>query len=242
MKNREFIRKTYHEVTDTDIQDLKKGIVSVLIVHKIPLSMNALSKELYRIGQFQRQDVNYNFINTITLNKETQKLPWHMDRSYHFRPPRFIALYAFSTPEKEVGGETLYCDMQKACQDLPTETMKKLNDLQLLHFNKYALTPKYSKKIKKNFHILSAVHPLVQFDETGKYLFFSEDYVADFIYKEELCRHIYQPAYIYKHHWSSFDLVISNNFKTNHRREKMLNPGQSPRIVSRVHLFDGRIS
>ena len=237
MKNREFVRKTYHKLTDTDIQDLKKGIVSVLIVRDIPLSMKALFKELNRIGLFQRQDVSYKFINTSNINEEKQALPWHMDRSYHFHPPRFIALYARSVPKKEVGGETSYCDLQKAYQDLPIETMEELNDLQLLHLNKYVLIPKQSKKIKKNFHILSAVHPLVQFDEMGKYLFFSEDYVADFYLKEKLCQHIYQATYIYKHHWSSFDLVISNNFKTNHRREKMLNPGQSSRIMSRFHLI-----
>ena len=66
--------------------------------------------------------------------------------------------------------------------------------------------------------------------------FFNWDYTADFPLKEKLCWHIYQPHYIYKHQWSPFDLIISNNFKTNHRRDKILDPGPFHRTMSRFHL------
>ena len=236
MKNREFVRKTFHQIRDTDIEDLKKGAVSILVVHNIPLSPKDLFKELNRIGRFQKQDMSRDFIQTVTISKKHRGLPWHTDRSYHTRPPRFVALYASRAPEKKTGGDTLYCDLQKAYQDLPEKTMKKIEGLQLLHFNRYMLFPKIRRKDIRKFHILSSIHPLVQSDERGKYLFFNWDYTDDFPLKGELCRHIYQTNYIYKHHWSSFDLVISNNFKTNHKRNRF-NPGQSPRTLSRFHII-----
>ena len=246
IKNREFVRQTSHKITDTDIQDLKRGAVSVLVVHSIPLSTEDLLKQLNRIGEFQRQDISGDFVSTQTINQASKGIPWHTDRSYHPHPPQFVVLYASSAPKKEAGGETLYCDMQKAYQDLPEKTMKEINELQLLHFNKYIPFPK--KIIKRNmhlnllevkksrFHIISAIHPLIKSDEIGKYLFFNKDFTAEFYLKEKLCQHTYKSSYIYEHRWSSFDLVISNNFKTNHKRETLLNPGQSFRTMTRVHI------
>ena len=236
IRNREFVRQTFHKITDADIHDLKRGAVSVLVVHGIPLSIKDLLKQLNRIGELQRQDINGDFVRTHTINQACEGMPWHTDRSYHPHPPQFVALYAFSAPKKEAGGETLYCDMQKACQDLPEKAMKEINELQLLHFNKYSLFPKKIIKGMKKIRIISAVHPLIKSDEMGKYLFFNQDYTAEFYLKEKLCRHTYKSSYIYEHRWSSFDLVISNNFKTNHKRETLLNPGQSFRTVTRIHI------
>lgn len=232
VKNREFIRTIYHKITDADIQDLKKGVVSVLVVRSFRLSETALFRELKRIGQFQRQDISRDFLGTSVINSKHPALPWHMDRSYHHHLPRFIALYALSVPEKKVGGETSYCDMQKAYEDLSATMKKEICDLQLLYSNKCKVS-----SYKKKFPISSAIHPLVQSDETGKYLFFDRDYAVNFHLKEKLCQHIYQTAYIYKHHWSSWDLVLSNNFKTNHQREKTVSPSQSPRVLTKFHLI-----
>ena len=236
MKNREFVRKTFHQITDEDILALKKGIVSILVVHHITLSQQGLFKELNRIGQLQKIDMTGDFIQTVTIKKEHPGIPWHTDRSYHSHPPRFVALYAFNAPEKSRGGSTLYCDLQKACQDLPKKVIEEIKEFQLLHFNRYMLFPQVRRKHLKKFQVLSSIHPLIKSDEMGKYLFFNRDYTANFALKEKLCQHVYKTSYIYQHHWSSFDLVISNNFKTNHTREKMLDPGQSPRTLSRLHF------
>lgn len=235
MKEREFVRKVSHKIKDIDIKDLKSGLVSILVVHNIPLSQKSLLEQLNRIGNLQRQDISGDFINIISFKKATNGMPWHTDRSYHSHPPQFVALYALSVPEENKGGATLYCDLQKAYQGLSKEMIKKLNHLYLLHLNKYMLDPKSRRKYARRFLRGSAVHPLIQSDETGKYLFFNWDYTDDFPLKEKLCRHVYQMAHIYKHQWSPFDLIISNNLKTNHRREENLDL-ESPRTLWRFHL------
>ena len=234
MENREFVRKISHQIKDKDIRDLKNGIVSVLVVRNIPLSKLALQEQLNRIGKLKKQDVSNNFITTMAVKKEGQGLPWHTDRSYHLHPPQFVALYSLSLQKK--GGETLYCDLQKAYQELPQEMIKKIEQMKLLHCNKYMRDSKIFKNQGRSYRILSAVHPLIKSDKTGKYLFFNQDYTDDFSLKKELCRHVYQPSYIYKHEWLPFDLIISNNLKTNHARNKITELGESPRVILRFHL------
>ena len=146
-------------------------MISVLVVHNIPLSIKGICKELRRIGQLQRIDMSDDLFQTVTIRKTNYGIPWHADRSYHSRPPRFVALYASRIPEKKAGGDTSYCDLQKAYQDLPAKTRKEIEPLQLLHIYKYVLYPHIRKHIRK-FRILSSIHPLVQSDETGKYLVF----------------------------------------------------------------------
>ena len=235
MKKREFVRKAFQKIKDTDIQDLKNGIVSVLVVRNIPLSLKALLKQLNRIGKLQKQDISSDFVNTVIHSRDTPKLPWHTDRSYHPSPPCFVALYSLKIPAGNPSGNTRFCDMQQAYQDLSKEMAAALSPLQLLHLNRYQKDPR-EKPLAKNFRLLSAVHPLVQSDKTGKYLFFNQDYTDSFPIKQELCEHVYQKTYIYTHCWSPFDLVISNNLKTNHCREKIQNLNGAIRTILRFHL------
>ena len=235
-QKREFVRQISYQIENKDIQDLKRGFVSALVVRNIEFSKDSLTGLLLKLGSFQRQDISGGaFVNTISGKGASQSIDWHADRAYHPYPPRFVALYSLSTLDKKRGGATCFCDLQKAYQDMPESMKKKINPLNLLFFNRYmlykALWPQRGR-----FRLLSAIHPLVRSDETGKYLFFNRDYTADFELKSELCRHIYKKAYIYTHYWSRFDLLISNNFKTNHLRQKTLGKGPPYRKILRFHL------
>ena len=113
--------------------------------------------------------------------------------------------------------------------------LDKTKDLQLLHLNKYQRNPKQKKSLGRRFRCVSAVHPVIKSDETGRYLYFNWDYTEDFPLRNELGRHIYQKPYIYTHHWSPFDLVIFNNFKTNHKKQRAIDR-QSFRRTARFHV------
>jgi len=234
MEEREFIKETPYKLKDEDIQGLKKGILSVLVIRNMPLSYSSLLKQVKRIGKLQKQDISGTFVK-VSSGKTLAGIPWHTDRSYHPQPPHFVALYSLSAAEQSKGGLTLFCDLQRAYQDMPEEMIRKLSHLQLLHFNRYMLDPKAKRRSIKNFRCVSAIHPLIQSDKTGKYLFFNLDYTAEFPLKQKLCNHIYQKSYIYEHHWKAFDLVISNNMKTNHMLQKTVN-SKSPRTMLRFHL------
>ena len=233
MEKREFLKEAY-KIKDEDIQRLKRGLISVLVVRDIPLSYSSLLEKLKSVGKLQKQDISGDFFR-IASGTTMPGIPWHTDRSYHPLPPRFVALYALSVPEPGKGGMTSFCDLQKAYQDMPEDMKKKFNHLQLLHLNRYMLDPKQKRRLSRRFRCVSAVHPLVQSDETGQYLFFDMDYTVDFPLKRELCRYVYQKDYIYDHHWAPFDLVISNNLKTNHKLQKTVN-SKTPRKVLRLHF------
>ena len=235
MQNREFIRKIFHPISDKDIRDLKNGLVSILVVQNIFLSIDALTEQLKRIGNLKKQDGNNDFIYFVKMRKDHPGRPFHIDRSYHPKPPRFSALYALKAPNKNKGGATYYCDLQKAYQELPQKMIKKIEQMKLLYFNRY-MANSANKKHIRHYHILSAVHPLVQSDKTGKYLFFSLEHAANFPLKKKLYQHICQPAYIYKHHWSVFDLIVSNNFKTCHKQGANFGLDESLRKLVRIHI------
>lgn len=235
-QKREFVRQIFCQAQNKDIQDLKRGFVSVLVVRNIEFSRDSLTELLLKLGAFQEQDVaNGAFINAIHGQAANKSIDWHADRAYHPYPPRFLALYSLSALDKKRGGGTCFCDLQKAYRDMPEEMKKKINPLNLLYFNRYMLY-KACRPQRGQFRLLSAIHSLVQSDETGEYLFFNRDYADDFELKSELCRHIYKKAYIYTHYWSRFDLVISNNFKTNHLRQETLGEGPPYRNILRFHL------
>ena len=119
MKKRQFIKETSHKITDEDIKELQAGLVSILVVHEIQLSLDAMSEELKRLGKLQSQDIiGGALIKVSSGEKSTGGIPWHSDRSYHPHPPQFVVLYTLSTPDQTKEGATFFCDLQKAYQDM----------------------------------------------------------------------------------------------------------------------------
>ena len=244
MKKEEFFKEIFYQIKDEDIKELKEGLISVLVVRDMRLPYNSLLERLNVIGRLQKQDgligelqkqgVNNDFVKVVS-KKKYNTIPWHSDRTYHSHPPRFVVLYALSIPHQGKEDITLFCDLQRVYQEMPEKMIRKLSCLQLLHLNRNLLNPKVRKLAIRSFPCVQAVHPLVQSDRKGKYLFFNRMYVVDFPLKEKLCEYIYQKNYIYEHHWALFDLVIFNNFKTNHMRHKTPE-SKIPRTIARFHL------
>ena len=158
---------------------------------------------------------------------------WHSDLSYMPRPTQGSFLHSKEIPS--YGGDTMFCSMTQAYDDLSEPMQAFLGGLTATHdyTNAYdtffahmpdrpPLTAEERAKVPAVTHPVIRTHP-----ETGKKtvyvnpgftrrineLSFTESRrVLDFLFE-----HCHQPQYIYRHMWGTGDLVIWDNRSTCHR-------------------------
>ncbi|MET9432566.1 TauD/TfdA family dioxygenase [Streptomyces sp. NPDC006551] len=176
----------------------------------------------------------------MVLHNNEQKPPglnsWHTDNSGWAEPPLGTALYAKITPK--VGGDTLFGNMYLAFETLSAPMRQMLLQLTAVHDVRKAFGADYAtlqKSLKKKgidadeqFADQDPVeHPLIRtHPETGRQaLYVSAPYITringltdaesramlDFLY-----RHIETNEIIYRHRWTTGDLVIWDNRCTQH--------------------------
>jgi len=152
---------------------------------------------------------------------------WHSDYSYTNRPAAASMLYCTEKPP--VGGDTMFCNMARAYDDLSDKMKGIVADLQSVYdFNLVSGTAKrnpakMAELLKLNPPI---AHPCVRtHDESGtKALYVSErtshfdgmtrSESAPLI--EYLCAHATRPENVYRHQWCVGDLVCWDNRTTMH--------------------------
>ena len=152
---------------------------------------------------------------------------WHSDYSYTGRPAAASMLYCTEKPP--VGGDTMFCNMARAYDDL-TEKMKSLV-AQLHSVYDFALVSgvaqrdpaKIAELMKINppiAHPCVRVHPdsglnaLYVSERTSHFDGMSRAESAPII--EYLCRHATRPENVYRHRWEVGDLVCWDNRTTMH--------------------------
>jgi len=158
---------------------------------------------------------------------------WHSDLSYMKHPTQGSFLHSKQIPS--YGGDTMFCSMTRAYDDLSEPMKAFLGGLTATHdyTNAYdtffahlpdrpPLTDEEKAKVPPVVHPVVRTHP-----ETGrKALFVNAGFtrrinelthaesrrVLDFLFE-----HCTQPHYIYRHHWAVGDLLIWDNRSTCHR-------------------------
>ncbi len=171
---------------------------------------------------------------------------WHTDMSYESKPPLASMLTAREIPAS--GGDTWFCDMAGAYEDLPPALKQRIATLQVKHDGTYnsggfvraGVTPIDNPALAPG-----RLHPaVVRIPETGEavlYLgrrrmsFISGLSLAD---SEALLNELWKyPAAehrIYKHKWQIGDLVLWDNRTTMHRRDPF--PANERRIMHRTQI------
>ncbi|MEW1657984.1 TauD/TfdA family dioxygenase [Streptomyces sp. NPDC093707] len=176
----------------------------------------------------------------MVLHNNEQKPPglndWHTDNSGWAEPPLGTVLYAKTTPE--VGGDTLYSNMYLAFETLSAPLREMLLQLTAVHDVRKAFGPDYAnlqRSLRKQGidpdeqfanhppvdHPLVRTHPV-----TGKKaLYLSHPYVTRIngltdaesrAILELLYRHIETNEIIYRHRWTTGDLLVWDNRCTQH--------------------------
>ncbi len=167
---------------------------------------------------------------------------WHSDLSYMRYPSMGSLLYAVDVPE--TGGDTEWVDMYAAFDGLADDLKRRIAGLRAVHQFDQAENPRLKpppavggehgrgtmwqkKSAEVKARTPDAAHPMVRNHPiTGrKALFVNPRFTIRIEGMEseageslllELFEHAERPAYLYRHHWTSGDLVLWDNRCTQH--------------------------
>jgi taurine dioxygenase len=168
-------------------------------------------------------------------------LVWHTDSSYKQVPSRASLLYAIEVPRDDSGkslGDTCFASMSAAFDALPAATRERIDGLRAVH----NYTIQYERRLEKiraqggkreelsaqaKAQVPDVVHPVVlRHPYTGRrgvyvnFAFTTEVVgMAPEAGKQlvaELVAHATQPQFVYRHRWQPGDLLIWDNYATQH--------------------------
>ena len=152
---------------------------------------------------------------------------WHSDSSFQDLPVKYSMLCAVTVPAE--GGQTEWCDLRAAWDELPEETKRLVEGRSARHFAFHSRIllgdDSYNETQLKRFppveRPLVHVHP-----GSGRKVLFPSvhiDRVSGMSIPEgrllvaELLEHATQPKFVYRHTWRAGDYVMWDNRATLHR-------------------------
>jgi taurine dioxygenase len=148
---------------------------------------------------------------------------YHTDHSNAPCPPKATMLHAVRLPGR--GGDTQFVNMQRAYDELPEATKRRIAGLQAVHVYQSRHSARKLMELSAQAHhgIPEAVaHPLVRtHPESGrKAIYINPIRIEGILGMEEaaalplldaLLAHAVQPRYEYRHRWQPGDLVLWDN-------------------------------
>jgi taurine dioxygenase len=156
---------------------------------------------------------------------------WHTDMSYLEDPPKASMLYALEVPP--AGGNTYFCNMYRAYEDLPATLKTRIAGLSIKHdatYNSGGYVRQGATAIDDPVASPGVYHPLVcRHPETGRQALYlgrrRNAYIATLPVSEsealldELWTFASRPEIAWAHEWQVGDLVLWDNRCTMHRRD-----------------------
>lgn len=149
---------------------------------------------------------------------------WHTDRSYVKDPAWSSLLHAIRLPVDAQGvtrGDTQFASTVAAFAALPAAMQQRLRGLQAVHRYVYRYTKAPADRLPDVAHPVALRHPY-----TGREsLYVNKGFTFGIVgmaqaeadaLLEELFAHVAQPRFIYVHHWRPGDVVMWDNFATQH--------------------------
>ncbi len=174
---------------------------------------------------------------------------WHSDSSFKATPAKYSLLHGRAVPPE--GGETEFADMRAAWDALPAREQARLADLvcehsllfsrAMLGFTEFTeaervkFAPVPQRLVRR--HLGSGRRSLYLSSHIGR--------IRDWLTPEalalvrDLVEHATQPAFVYRHSWRPFDLVMWDNRCTMHRGRPFADR-EHRRDMRRVTLMDAR--
>lgn len=154
---------------------------------------------------------------------------FHSDGQYDEHPYRYTMLYALEVPQ--TGGNTLFSNLYKAFETLPTNFKKSLSRIKAQH-GYYAgrhVTPEILKSLGIGLVSDKYAHPVfTAHEETGKPVLYVSRLLTTSLLGlpevegndilDQLLDHAEREEFIYEHKWKKGDFVIWDNRCLNHAR------------------------
>lgn len=159
---------------------------------------------------------------------------WHTDRSYVRAPAWATVLHALVVPHDDTGtplGDTVFSDCVAALAALPDELRRTLSTLSAWHEYVFRFSA-------RNDSLPGLAHPVViRHPLTGKEILYVN---AGFTHRivelpedegrallETLYAHVADPRFTYRHSWKVGDLLVWDNYSTQHLATGDYGPDQS---------------
>ena len=149
---------------------------------------------------------------------------WHTDRSYVARPAWSSCLYALEVPHADDGtplGDTEFASMTAALEALPPDDRERLGKLSAWHEYVFRFSERNSSMPGVS-HPIVLPHPMTQAPclyvnkgFTHRILDIEEKEGAALL--EKLFEHARREEFIYRHRWQTGDLLMWDNYSTQHR-------------------------
>ncbi len=158
----------------------------------------------------------------------TTELGWHSDQSYTPKPVFGTVLFGVEAPGE--GGETVFSDLAAAHATLPEDLHRQIDGVTAVYSaeptpqaRSVPLNEEERRRIPDVTHPLIRAHPYLK----RKALYLSPMHIKtigdlsqadskDLV--ETLTAHATQPEHLYRHEWTSGDVVMWDNTSTMHRR------------------------
>jgi taurine dioxygenase len=176
---------------------------------------------------------------------------WHTDMSYLADPPKASVLYALEVPPR--GGDTSFCSMYAAWDELPDGLRRRVEGLRVKHdgtynsggYTRQGVTPTDDPRTSPGtFHPLVCVHP-----ETGRrglYLgrrrnaYIEGQSLDDSnALLDEIWASATRESLTWRHQWLVGDLVLWDNRCTMHRRDAF--DAAARRVMHRTQIKANRV-
>lgn len=148
---------------------------------------------------------------------------FHADSSFNPMPSKWSMLRGVECPPSEAGGDTLFCDLRGAYDDLPQAMKDRIEGMMGIHdFWKgraYAGL-EVTDEMRAAMPMPPVRHPLVRTHENGRKAVFVGGHCVGVeglpeeeghALVEQLYAHVTQDRYIHRHRWTQGDIVIWDN-------------------------------
>ena len=176
---------------------------------------------------------------------------WHTDMNYIDQPPLGSILLGVEVPDQ--GGNTGFCNMYVALEELPDLLRRQIDGLQIKHdssTNSAGLLRKGADLVTDVTACPGAIHPIVRtHPETGRQALYlgrrRNAYIIGLplvdseALLDDLWAHATQPKYSWHHQWRAGDVIMWDNRCVMHRRDSF--DATKRRIMHRTQIKDHRL-
>ena len=197
-----------------------------------------LGKGIYKITLDKKSNANAEYLKG--------SFQWHIDGTHDDIPPFATMLTGLTL--SETGGQTEFANSYTAYEQLPQETKKRIQNLQVVHSVEMSMTRADITRSKANLAYWRSFQPkthnLVWTHQCGRRSLVIGCHASHIVgmpksesdaLLSELLEWATQPKFVYRHEWSPGDLIIWDNTGVIHRVEPY--PLDCGRIMHRCTLM-----
>lgn len=148
---------------------------------------------------------------------------FHADSSFNPMPSKWSMLRGVACPPSEAGGDTLFCDLRAAYDDLPEAMKDRIAGMMGIHDfwkGRAHAGLAVTDEMRAAMPMPPVLHPLVRTHANGRKAVFVGGHCVGVegmpeeeghALVEQLYDHVTQDKYIHRHRWTQGDIVIWDN-------------------------------